>query len=680
MILPGTGGSHPRLLLVTGKGGVGKSLVAWTLAQIWAEQQKRVLLLECAMTSQLAPLSGVTAHAHTRVSLNANIDVFNLDLERNLLDYARRTVPWMPQSVDRVFEHQLVRSLLSALPGLHELLLVGRLFHECKLVSDPYDIVIFDGFSSGHFLQFLQTPGAAVESTFGGPMAQEAQRVADYLQDADQTRLVYVTLTQDLPMSETLEFLPRLTGVEGKLALGGVVINRSVSPSDVEWQGAEGHPYLKRRLHDSAEARKSLRRLVKPAQTYVIPDLGFVEEPVQPYDLHRLVRELSTLNEQVEPSQTTRRNPRPRMAKPPATPAATAPTSTRAKSIVMDAKIILVLGAGGVGKTTMATALALGAARHGQRVALLSIDPARRLASALGLKIGSALTPVDLGSPVGPKAGSLHALMLDAKSVFDELVVRFSPTRNIAQSILTHPAYQAASSRLAGPQEYMALAKLCDIAESGEFDLVVVDTPPDLHALDFLARPNVLEAFSQNGVMRTLIKPFHLASRIGGSSLTRIADSLLGGVAKMTGLQALQNLASFMVLVQDIYRGLATVATRTSALLANSSTHRYVVLRPDLAALRSCHLTLGELQRLKMTVQLAIINQALPPEPDLLQVPALQHRLDCESAVLADLYRTPHAPTLGHVIIPESFDLAEGIQGLDELAATVMGARVDSGG
>ncbi len=273
-------------------------------------------------------------------------------------------------------------------------------------------------------------------------------------------------------------------------------------------------------------------------------------------------------------------------------------------------KIIVLLGAGGVGKTTSSIATAILAAKAGRRVALLSIDPAKRLAAALGIPLGN-----DLKRIVWPEgcalSGSIDAAMLDQKAVFDRMVQRHAKGPEAAVKILEHPLYIAASSNLTGPLEYMALAKLQELAEDPSYDLVVLDTPPDTHALDFLARPNVLSGFMDNKVMSWLIKPFLIAGRFGLGRLLNASEKLMGGIARVTGGSALRSFAEFLVLIQEVLEGFQKSGERITELLHKSDTAFVLVTVPSAGAARSaCHLG-RELKELGYSVDLLILNRCL---------------------------------------------------------------------
>lgn len=263
------------------------------------------------------------------------------------------------------------------------------------------------------------------------------------------------------------------------------------------------------------------------------------------------------------------------------------------QKFLKDKKVMIFLGPGGVGKTTSSIGMAVYAAMQGKKVGLLSIDPAKRLASALGLDFHGTPTKVHFEKPL---KGSLEASMLDQKAVFDRMVQRHAPSEDVADKILEHPLYKAASMHLAGSLEYMALARLQEMMESEDYDLIVLDTPPDTHALDFLSRPDVLSRFREQKVMNWLIKPFLLAAKFGLGRLLNMGEKLMGGVAQVTGLKALRSFAEFLVLIQQVIDGFHFASEGILKTLHAESTAFCLVTVPTFSGYRT-GLSLG--QRLK---------------------------------------------------------------------------------
>ena len=258
--------------------------------------------------------------------------------------------------------------------------------------------------------------------------------------------------------------------------------------------------------------------------------------------------------------------------------------SDELEHLVKNSRILVTVGSGGVGKTTCSIALALMGARLGLRVGLLSIDPAQRLADALGIPLSHELRRVQLHHSI---SGQLEAAMLDQKAVFDDLVRRFAPSPSVAAKIFGNAIYREVSSNLGGPLEYMALAKLDLMLSQGAYDLIVLDTPPDSHALDFLAKPNILAGFIDNGVMSWMIKPFHLAQKLGAGVLLKAGGKMMSGISAVTGIKMLKLLAEFLVLLEDVILGLNRVGREVTLALKQSSTGFVLVSAPAYNAVRS---------------------------------------------------------------------------------------------
>ncbi|HVV83903.1 MAG TPA: ArsA-related P-loop ATPase [Kofleriaceae bacterium] len=215
---------------------------------------------------------------------------------------------------------------------------------------------------------------------------------------------------------------------------------------------------------------------------------------------------------------------------------------TAIRELVDGRRLIVCVGTGGVGKTTVSAAIALAAARRGRRVMVLTIDPARALARALGL---SALSHDGEPVPVAALAaaglslrGSLDAGMLDQKHAWDGFVRRHAPPE-AAAAMIGNPFYHALSTSFSGSAEYMAVEETCRLADSGRYDLVVLDTPPATHALDFLSAPARLAPLLERGVVAALARPAAIAGTLGRFVLRRMEHA--------TGASTLRDLSAFFV-------------------------------------------------------------------------------------------------------------------------------------
>src|SRR5438876_5247917 len=230
-------------------------------------------------------------------------------------------------------------------------------------------------------------------------------------------------------------------------------------------------------------------------------------------------------------------------------------------------RIIVCCGSGGVGKTTTAAALGLRAAERGRHVVVLTVDPARRLAQSMGLtSLDNTPRPVPLPDGHGEGDGSLHAMMLDMKRTFDEIVEAHSDPDRAAQ-ILANPFYQSLSSSFAGTQEYMAMEKLGQLRRADEWDLIVVDTPPSRSALDFLDAPQRLSRFLDGRLIRLLTAP----TRVSGRAYLRVVNAgfgvITGIVTKIIGAQMLRDVQTFIAAFDTMFGGFRERAEDTYRLL-----------------------------------------------------------------------------------------------------------------
>ena len=239
-----------------------------------------------------------------------------------------------------------------------------------------------------------------------------------------------------------------------------------------------------------------------------------------------------------------------------------------------DARVYVICGSGGVGKTTTSAALAVRLAQAGARTLVLTIDPARRLADALGIgTIGNATQRVE-GIP---GAAALDAMMLDAKQTFDALVTRHARTSEARDRILRNRIYTFVSTRLPGVHEYMAMEKLHELATTGRWDAIVLDTPPSAHALDFLAAPARMANLMDEGVMRWLVLP---TTRGGWRMLERGSELLAGVLNSMLGERTIGDIAEFFSAFQGLWDGFRERSNAVRALLAAPSTRFLLVTTP----------------------------------------------------------------------------------------------------
>jgi anion-transporting ArsA/GET3 family ATPase len=273
-------------------------------------------------------------------------------------------------------------------------------------------------------------------------------------------------------------------------------------------------------------------------------------------------------------------------------------------SIVAGREIIVCCGSGGVGKTTTAAAIAVEGARLGRRTCVVTIDPARRLADALGLR-SLTNTPRRVE---GDWPGELWALMLDTKGTFDDLVVRYAHDPQQARGILDNRLYRNLSDALSGTQEYMAMEKLYELHEEGGFDLIVVDTPPTRSALDFLSAPRRLTRFLDNRIFRMLVMPTRAYLR----AVSVATQAFLRTVAKVVGAEMVSDTVAFFQAFEGMEQGFRNRADRVLELLSEHSTAFLLVASPRRDAVDEALFFAERLARSHIAVQSLIVNRLHP--------------------------------------------------------------------
>jgi anion-transporting ArsA/GET3 family ATPase len=267
------------------------------------------------------------------------------------------------------------------------------------------------------------------------------------------------------------------------------------------------------------------------------------------------------------------------------------------------ADVIVCVGGGGVGKTTTAAALALSAAANGRRTVVVTIDPARRLADTLGVRVGDEPTRVE------GVEGELWAAMLDARALFDRLVSRHATSTEQRERILANRFYRNIAGALSGTQEYMAAELVHDLTNDDRFDLVIVDTPPAQHAIDFLDAPSRLVRFFDHAVTKVLMLPAQGYLRI----VSAATQLVLRSVSKVIGADVLADVATFFELFQGLEKGFRQRANETAALLIAPTTRYVAVTAPTADTVRATTTLMAELGARAVMVDAVIVNRCQPP-------------------------------------------------------------------
>jgi anion-transporting ArsA/GET3 family ATPase len=272
--------------------------------------------------------------------------------------------------------------------------------------------------------------------------------------------------------------------------------------------------------------------------------------------------------------------------------------------IAAESRVVLCCGSGGVGKTTTAAVIALEAARLGRRAVVVTIDPAKRLADALGLAgLSNTPTPIE-----GSWSGEVSALMLDTESTFNGLVAKYAGSPEQAEKILSNRFYKNIAGALSGTQEYMATEKLYELSSEGNFDLIVVDTPPTRNALEFLDAPNRIARFLDHRLYRLVTAP----TRGIVKAVNVAAQPFLRGAAKVVGGEVIADAIAFFTAFEGMEEGFKHRARMVDQLLADDSTAFVLVASPRRDTVDEASYFARQLAKMDLAVEAVVVNRLYP--------------------------------------------------------------------
>lgn len=275
-------------------------------------------------------------------------------------------------------------------------------------------------------------------------------------------------------------------------------------------------------------------------------------------------------------------------------------------------RVLIVVGAGGVGKTTLSAALGVRAALRGRKVAVLTVDPARRLATSLGL---TAFTDearrVSIPRPDGGHS-ELDAMMLDTRSILTRLVRRYATGPEQADAILNNPFFNQFSGAVGGTHEYTAMERLYELREQGAWDLLILDTPPSIHALDLLGAPQrLMDAFDES-ILRWVVKPYVAAGKVGVQMLSFGSAYIFKTLASLSGAEMIQNLSEFLSLFHGMFQGFRERARAVDEMLRHPETDFLLVTAPQTNALAESATFIRELGDQNLRLGGILLNRCVP--------------------------------------------------------------------
>ncbi len=614
------------LHIVSGKGGTGKTTMSLALAALLARPGDDVLVCEVEDRHSLTEATGLEPipPGQERRLFNAGDGrVFGLSVDPRhaLTDYLESN--FRLGMAGKVLERTgFVDFATDLAPGLRDVLLVGKVYQAArrrtKGAADPMDAVVLDAPPTGRLETFLTAGDALADVVKVGPIRSQAESIMALLR-APATQVHLVTNPTEMAVTETIQAMDLIE--RHQIRVGRVIVTMlhpSVPDLDhlpgLSTAGAE-------RLMD---ALASDRQVAEDEQRWLqvlverttrsslplpvlVPRLGSEIRP----DMITDVADLLAL----QATSPVRVSDPDRLPLPPrATIDTLPPWPTPARRDTVDSvianrrtRVVVCCGTGGVGKTSVSAAVALRAAEQGRKVVLLTVDPAKRLATALGLDALGAV-PEPVAGTQG--TGSLDALMLDMTQTFDEAVRAHAPAGKAAE-VLTNPFYKALSTSFSGTQDYMATEKLGQLADeasrTGRWDLIVVDTPPSRSALDFLDAPARLDRLAEGPLMQVLAPrgPFRILSA-GLAQATRLVSQIIGG-------QALADLQVFATAFESVMGGFRKRADVVRTMLSSDQAAFLVISSPRRAALREATFLIDRLTAESRPLRGVIVNRVTDP-------------------------------------------------------------------
>lgn len=289
------------------------------------------------------------------------------------------------------------------------------------------------------------------------------------------------------------------------------------------------------------------------------------------------------------------------------------------EKILKEKKLLLVCGSGGVGKTTLSASLALKAAILGKKVIVLTIDPAKRLATSLGLEELTSepkrIDPKKIKGLAQIENLELYAMMLDTKRTFDQLVIKYAPSKEAQEKILNNKIYHHLSNMIAGSQEYMAMEKLYEFSKENAYDLIVIDTPPTTHAIDFLHAPQKMIDALSHSMIHILLKPAILMGKGGFKIFDKGSKFILKIFDRITGFAFLQDISEMLLAFQSLLGGFQNRAGEVKEILTAPQTAFALVATGEKKSIQESQFFVKTLDELKLPLSGVILNRIHPYYP-----------------------------------------------------------------
>lgn len=607
--------SQHRLVIVTGKGGVGRTLLATALARSSSAAGLRTVLVTLDTRDERHPLLHVPLRYRPQRTAQG-FAVSRVDAFEAAAEYARRSLPF-GLLYEAFFRSRAFRDFAAAAPGFEELMCLGKLYD--LATGSSFDRVIFDAPATGHLRELLAVPAVVQRAVRVGPLNHNARKIEDLLLDPDRTHVLVATLAEEMPVQEALE-LVALCRDEMRMSVGPVVVNRVIgSPvSALEWERLQALSSARQpsaalgralvvagdAMIQAAAQRHALAPLrARGLDIVLVPQIVQSEPSVEAL-LDGVERHLGGLFE-APPLRGAAGTTEPEAMATFHRARLDAAPGRFIEGLIARHRIIVCCGSGGVGKTTAAAALAVLAAQSGRKVQVMTIDPARRLAQALGLRtLNHEPQQVALDA-----SGALWAMMLDSKRALDRLVEAYAPDERVRDAIFANSYYQQVSSSLAGSRELVAMEQVLSAARDARYDLLIVDTPPAQHALDFLDAPARLVNLLDGSLLGLLVRPYGAAARAQFDLFRQSSSLTLKFFERLTGVQMLADLSDFLLAFSSMFDGFRERSHQVRALMREPTTGFLLVCAPERTSLDQVDRFAARLDQEGMRIAGVLVNR-----------------------------------------------------------------------